>query len=144
MRLLTSVALILLAASIALADKQETVAELAARADAARPEERTSLYLEIAEKQLKSADELYTAGKVDQARAAVNDIVTYSEKSHDAAIQTGKKMKRVEISVRKMADRLRDIKRSLNFDDQAPVQAAVDRLESLRTDLLSHMFGKDK
>jgi hypothetical protein len=43
-----------------------------------------------------------------------------------------------------MAAKLRDIKRSLNFDDQAPVQAAADRLENLRTDLLSHMFGKGK
>jgi hypothetical protein len=71
-------------------------------------------------------------------------VATYSEKAHDAAIQSGKKLKNTEIDFRKMSAKLRDIKRTLNFDDQAPVQAAADRLESLRTDLLSHMFGKGK
>jgi hypothetical protein len=39
-----------------------------------------------------------------------------------------------------MAAKLRDIKRTVNFDDQEPLQAAADRMESLRTDLLTHMF----
>jgi len=115
-----------------------------ARAEAAKIEDRPALYVEIAERQLKSADELYTAGKVEDAQTALKDVVTYSEKAHDAAIQSGKRLKNTEIDFRKMAAKLRDIKRSLNFDDQAPVQAAADRLENLRTDLLSHMFGKGK
>ena len=102
------------------------------------------MYVEIAERELKSANELYTAGRVDEARTAVQDVVTYSEKAHDAAIQSGKRVKNTEIEFRKMAAKLRDIKRSLNFEDQAPVQAAAERLETLRTDLLSHMFGKGK
>jgi hypothetical protein len=43
-----------------------------------------------------------------------------------------------------MAAKLRDLKHTLSFDDQAPVQAATDRLEALRTDLLSKMFAKGK
>src|SRR5271169_6151708 len=145
MRLAIILAAILLATSVwALAYKTETMQELIARADAARIEDRPALYTEIAERQLKSADELYTAGKVDDAQAALKDVVTYSEKAHDASIQSGKRLKNTEIDFRKMAAKLRDIKRSLNFDDQAPVQAAADRLESLRTDLLSHMFSKGK
>ena len=136
---------VLLATSVLVsASKQESLQELIARADAARLEDRPALYVEIAGRQLKSADELYTAGKVDEAQAALKDVVTYSEKAHDAAIQSGKRLKNTEIDFRKMAAKLRDIKRNLNFDDQAPVQAAADRLENLRTDLLSHMFGKGK
>ena len=127
-----------------MASKPETLQELIARAAAARVEDRPALYVEIAEHQLKSADELYLAGKVDDARAAVQGLVTYSEKAHDAAIQSGKRVKNTEIGFRKMAVKLREIKRSLNFDDQAPVEAAADRLESLRTDLLSRMFSKGK
>jgi soluble cytochrome b562 len=145
MRLQTTLAAALLATSfLAVAYKTETLQELIARAESARVEDRPALCVEIAERQLKSADELYTAGKVDDARTAVRDVVTYSEKAHDAAIQSGKRVKNTEIDFRKMAAKLRDIKRSLNFDDQAPVQAAADRLETLRTDLLSHMFGKGK
>jgi polyhydroxyalkanoate synthesis regulator phasin len=145
MRRQTTIVSILLATSLlAFAYKTETLQELMARADSARVEDRPALCVEVAEHQLKSADELYTAGKPDEARTAVKDVVSYSEKAHDAAIESGKKVKNTEIAFRKMAAKLRDIKRSLNFDDQAPVQAAADRLESLRTELLSHMFGKGK
>jgi hypothetical protein len=145
MRRQTTIVSILLATSLlALAYKTETLQELMSRADSARVEDRPALCVEVAERQLKSADELYTAGKPDEARTAVKEVVGYSEKAHDAAIESGKKVKNTEIAFRKMAAKLRDIKRSLNFDDQAPVQAAVDRLESLRTELLSHMFGKGK
>jgi hypothetical protein len=141
---ITITAIFLAASLLAFASKPETLQQLIARADSAKLEDRPALYVEIAGRQLQSADDLYTAGKVDDARVAVQDLVTYSEKAHDAAIQTGKKLKSAEIALRKMAARLRDLKRTLNFDDQAPVQAAADRLESLRTDLLTHMFGKGK
>src|SRR5271170_3427776 len=145
MRRPITIAVVLVATSlVAFAYKTETLQELIARADAARIDDQPALYVEIAERQLKSADELYTAGKVDDAQAAVTDVVTYSQKAHDAAIQSGKKLKNTEIELRKMAAKLRDIKRSLNFDDQAPLQTAADRLENLRTDLLSRMFGKGK
>jgi len=145
MRFQTTIAAILLSTSVlAAAYKTETLQELMARAQSARVEDLPALCVEIAERQLKSADDLYTAGKVDDAQTALKDVVTYSEKAHDAAMQSGKKVKNTEIAFRKMAAKLRDIKRSLNFDDQASVQAAADRLESLRTDLLSHMFSKGK
>ncbi len=138
------VAVLLAAALAAFGSKPETLQELIARAESARVEDRPGLYVEIAGRQLKFADQLYTEGKVGDARAAVNDVVTYSEKAHDAAIQSARKLKSAEIAFRKMAAKLRDIKRNLNFEDQAPVQAAADRLENLRTDLLSRMFGKGK
>jgi hypothetical protein len=88
-----------------------------------------------------AADKLYQAGKVDDAAAAVKDVITYADKARDAAVKTGKRLKQTEIIVRKMAAKLRDVKRGLAFDDQGPVQAAVEHLESLRTDLQAHMFG---
>jgi len=128
----------------ALASKEQSLEELIARAKTAPLKEQPSLYIEIAERKLKAADELYTAGKVDEARATVAAVVAYSEKAHDAAIQTGKRLKATEMASRKMSHRLRDIKRTLNFEDQAPVQTAADRLEGLAQDLLNHMFGKEK
>jgi len=130
--------------AISLAAKEQSLQELIARAKTAPLKDQPALYIEIAERQLKSADELYNAGKVDEARAAVADVVAYSEKAHDGAIQSGKKLKATEMASRKMSHRLRDLKRTLNFDDQAPVEAAADRLESLAQDLLNHMFGKGK
>jgi len=145
MRFQITITAILVATScLAFASKPETVQQLIARAETAKPEDRPTLYVEIADRQLTSADELFTAGKVEDAQARVSDVVAYSEKAHDSAIQWTKKLKGTEIAFRKMAARLRDIKHTVNFDDQAPLQAAADRLENLRTDLLAHMFGKGK
>ena len=92
----------------------------------------------------KAADKLYNDGNADAGKAALQDVVAYSKKATDAAIATGKKLKNVEITLRKMAEKFRDIKRTVAFDDQAPLQQAVDGLEKMRTDLLSAMFGKKK
>jgi polyhydroxyalkanoate synthesis regulator phasin len=134
---------VLASVSSAVAD-QTPVPELLKRADASPVGDRPAQYIEIAERQLKAADELFNAGKVEQAQSAVRDVVSCSEKAHDAAVESGKRLKQTEIAERKMSAKLRDLKRTLNFDDQAPVQAASERLQSLADDLLSHMFGKGK
>jgi hypothetical protein len=139
-----TIAAVLLATVLNCVAEKETVQQLVARAEAARPEDRPGLYVEIAERQLKAVTELFGAGKDDEALTAVKDVVTYSEKAHDSAIDSHNRLKGTEIAIRKMAAKLRDIKRTLSFEDQAPVQAAADRLETLRTDLLSKMFGKGK
>src|SRR5208282_4620793 len=117
------------------------VAELKARFESARVEDRPELGTRVAQNQLRIADKFYGEGNADQARAAVDDIVAYSEKARDAAIQTKKRLKNVEIDVRKMAEKLRDIKRTLVFEDQAPVEQAIRRLEDIRTTLLKDMFA---
>ena len=122
--------------------KDESIPQLITRAETARPEDRPQIYAEIAELQLRNADQLYNQGKADEAEAAVKDVVSYSDKATDAATKSGKRLKNTEIAVRKMAEKLRDIKRSLSFDDQPPVQKAIEHLEALRTDLLNRMFGK--
>ncbi len=42
-----------------------------------------------------------------------------------------------------MAEKLRDIKRTLVFDNQAPVEQAIRRLEDVRTSLLQEMFAEN-
>jgi hypothetical protein len=124
--------------------KDRPADELQSRIDSARPEDRPALYTQAAQSLLRLADTLYTEGKADEARAAVGDVVIYSQKAGDAAIRSRKHMKNVEIAVRKMAARLRDIKRTLNFEDQPPVEQAIQSLEDVRTALLKEMFKKDK
>ena len=107
-------------------------------------EDRAEIGIRIAQIQVRNADHFYTEGHVEEARAAVEDAASYSEKARDAAIQSKKHEKTIEIDVRKMADRLRDIKRTLAFEDQAAVDKAIRRLEDVRTTLLNEMFSKKK
>ena len=143
MRRLAFYMLLLALASAYGAAKDETVDELKARFESARPEDRSELAIRIAQHQLRNADKLYGEGNIDQGRAAVDDIVTYSEKARDAATQTKKHLKNIEIDTRKMAEKLRDIKRTLAFEDQPPVEQAIRRLEDIRTTLLKEMFAKE-
>jgi protein-arginine kinase activator protein McsA len=98
----------------------------------------------VAELQTTAADKLYADGKTDEARAAIQDVVSYTEKAGDAATQSGKKLKDAEISVRKIAHKLADIKRTVDFENQAPLQDAIDHLERIRTQLLAKMFDLGK
>ena len=122
----------------------ETLEQLKSRVPNTPPQDRPRLCVRIAELQLRNADKLYKAGDVEHARAAVDEIVTYSEQARDSAVETNKHLKHVEITVRKIAERLRDIKRILAIEDQPPIDQAVQRLEEVRTSLLQRMFSKDK
>jgi soluble cytochrome b562 len=144
MRTLTLCILIVASAVTVGFARDESLDALKSRVETAPPQDRPPLCVQIAEIQLHNADKLYTEGNVEKARAAVADIVTYSEKARDSAKATGKHLKRVEIVLRKIAEKLTDIKRTLAFDDQPPVAAAIQRLQDLRTDLLQEMFKKEK
>jgi hypothetical protein len=123
--------------------KELSLEQLKARVQNAKPDERANLCAQIAEREVDAADKLYTDGKVEEAEAAIRDVVSYSQQAGDAAGQTGHHLKNMEIAMRKMGHRLTDIKRGLPFENQAAVQAAVDTLEKIRTDLLNRMFGKN-
>jgi uncharacterized protein YbjT (DUF2867 family) len=123
--------------------KELTLEQMKARLQSAKPDDRATLSARIAEAQVENADKLYNAGKTEEAVAAIHEVVSYSEQAQQAASQTGHRLKNIEIAVRRMAHRLSDIKRGLPFDDQATVQAAVERLDKIDTDLLNRMFGKN-
>ena len=142
MRIRCPILAITLAAASLAAGKDAPLEDLKARAVNAKPEERVDLCLQIAEQQVKSADKLYNEGNVEAAQAAIRDVVSYSRQAGDAASQSGHHLKNTEIAMRKMAHRLADIKRTLAFENQAPVQIAIETLEKVRTELLDSMFGK--
>ena len=132
------------AAPAASAAKDESLDQLMARAESARPEDRPAIYLEIARQKAETADQLYKDGNAEAGNAALPAVVTFSKKATDASIETGKRLKNTEIALRKMAEKFGDIKRTVAFEDQPPIQKTMDELEEMRTDLLSAMFGKKK
>jgi hypothetical protein len=142
MRNLTITLAFIFAMSIATLARSESLEQLKARLQRADTGQRIETCLQIARLQLDNADKLYNDGKIEQARAAITDVVSYTEQAGDSAAKSGKKLKKAEILVRQMANKLRDIKHSLNYDDQAPVQEAAEHLEKVRSSLLAAMFGK--
>jgi hypothetical protein len=135
----------LFAASLAcFGRREETTEQLIARAEAAPLPQQSDLFLEAAERQLKAAIEDFKSNKDEKGRAALDDIVKYSDKAYSASIKANKKQKHTEIKLRKISTRLRDIKMNVGVDQQSHVQDVVDKLEQFRTELLKSMFGSKK
>jgi hypothetical protein len=143
MRTLSICAIVLIFTALAIG-RDESLDELKAHVERASASDRAEICVRIAELELRIADKSYVDGDVEKGRAAVEDIASYSEKARDSAIEAHKHLKGVEIAVRKISDKLKDIKRTLAFEDQAPVEKTIERLEAVRTSLLKDMFKKEK
>src|ERR1700680_3962929 len=83
-----------------------TVEELKARLTSARAGDRIQLCIQIAERQLEAADKLYLTDEPEQAKAALDDVASFSEQARDYSIQSHKRQKQTEIAVRRMVRKL--------------------------------------
>lgn len=121
--------------------EKETLEQLIARAESASESQQADLYLEIADRESKLAVEAYKANNIEDGHKALEQTVAYADKAHANVAKSGKKLPRTEIKIRRLSARFRDLKQNVDADEQAGVQAAVDKLESFRTNLLKTMFG---
>lgn len=120
--------------------RNPTIDELKGRVESTRIGERPALCLEISQRELAAADQLYASGDNVKAEAALGDVAQYSELARDYAIQSHKHEKQSEIAVRKMTRKLADLKHTVTQDEQKGVQHTIDRLQRVRDDLLAAMF----
>lgn len=121
-----------------------TLEELKRRAEAAEGGRRADLYVEVAQRQIETADSRFTEGKIEEGQEAVEDAVAAAEKASNAAVESRSRMKQTEIALRRASRRLADISRTLAFDDRKRTEEAVIKLEKIRTDLLEAMFAPKK
>ncbi len=143
-RALTVLILIATSCLVCRARQEDSIEQLIAKADAATGGQQADLCMAVAERELKLSTEAYKANKPEEGRANLDQIVKYSDKGHSAAIQSGKRLKHTEIKLRQIAGHLRDLKYNVEVDDQPVVQAALDKLEDFRTQILKSMFGSKK
>lgn len=139
-RALQLVLLLLSAAAFGLAD-QEDINSLKAEA---QKKDHPRLYAEVVRRQVEAASDLYDAGDVDKAQAVLTEIVSFTQKCLESAhdFKNPRKLKDTELTLSKAARRLEEIRRSLSFDDQPPVQNAVETIENARRELLGLMFQR--
>jgi hypothetical protein len=140
-KLLTVPIFVLWVGLFCFARQEDTLPQLMAKADASSSGQQADLCMEVAEREVKLVIAAYKANKTDEVRDSLEQIVKYADKGHSAAIQSGKRLKHTEIKLRQVALHLRDLKFNVDVDDQPLVQAAVDKLEDYRTEILKAMFG---
>ena len=137
--LFTTIAVV---AAHAMPSNPPTVEEMKAHVASASIGDRPHLCVQIAQRQLAETDKLYAAAEIEKGRAALTDVVAFSELARDYAIQSHKYQKQTEIAVRSMARKLTDLLHTLGQEDQQPVRDALARLQRVRDDLLASMFPK--
>lgn len=130
------------AAGAMAAQKPETLAEMKARATQVPPEERVRICAGIARRAVDEAKDRYTKGVDEEGKLLLHDAETYADQAAEAAIQTKKHEKQLEIDLRDISHHLESLKRELAPEDQPYAEAAMAHLEKLRARLLASMFGK--
>lgn len=116
--------------------------ELIAKVEKTEEHNRSKLYSEIARELTEVANQQYTDGDPEKALATVKDVVTYAEKASAAAKLKNKKLKDTEITLRKTARRLEEVERTLAIEYRPPVNAAVEKLDAIRKDLLEYLLKR--
>lgn len=133
--------ILLLSLSLAASAEQKTVDQLKAEAEHAATDQQGRLYAEIADRLVAVADKQFTDGESVKGHATVQDILQYATKAHDLTIQTRKKMKDTEKSLRDCHRRLENMKRTLAAEDRPRVEAVEKELERLTEEVLESMFA---
>ena len=143
MRTATKIFVLLLLLSVAAsARRRDPLTE--AEAEHASADQQGRLYAEIAEKLVAVADKQFTDGESVKGHATVQEILQYATKAHDLAIETRKKMKETEKSLRECHRRLENMKRTLAAEDRPRVEAVEKELERLTEEVLESMFAPPK
>jgi hypothetical protein len=143
MRIAFRAVLVLALAGLALAQNPpDRLAHLKAKAATASPADQEKLFLEIARAEFDDAKAAFAAGNDHQAEGALADLEDYAQRAALFAVDHRKRMKNTEIELRKISDRLKNLKPILSVEERGPVQKTIDHLEKLRTDLMSTMFAK--
>jgi hypothetical protein len=133
--------IIMLSLALAARAEQKTVDHLKAEAERASTDQQGRLYAEIAEKLVAVADKQFTDGESVKGHATVEEILQYATKAHDLAIETRKKMKETEKSLRDCHRRLENMKRTLAAEDRPRIEAVEKQLETFTEDVLEAMFA---
>ena len=143
MRKALPIIIVLLLALAAAAD-EKTVEQLKAEAEHADPGQQGRIYAEIADRLVAVADKQFTDAESVKGHATVQEILQYATRAHDLAIQTRKKMKETEKSLRQCKRRLENMRRTLAAEDRPKVEAVEKQVDKLTEEVLESMFAPPK
>jgi hypothetical protein len=130
-----------LAALCTLASAAEKALEqLKAEVASAKPKDQPKLYSEIAEQELKQAEALFAAGDSQKGNAAILETVQDCERAAKTSLETRKRLKETEISLRKMSERMENLAKGVEFESRDPIKSGIERVEQARSTLLNAMF----
>lgn len=122
-------------------DKPQSIDQLQARADAAKVKKQVDLYADLAKLQLDTSDTVYNTN-ADKAKQLFKDAAKSGVMAAQAALESNHKLKKTEIRLRELSFHMSEIRKTWAFEDRAPLDSAIQSIESARNKLLDRMFKK--
>jgi len=114
-----------------------------------KPEKRSKLALEYARKSVGRVAAAYEDADRETARALLASILEAAQLSEESLDETGKvarkkpkHFKRAEIGTRKLLGDLKDLDRTLTFDERQDLEPIIARLEEINNRLLERIMLK--
>lgn len=139
-----AITVIALASALPLAAKDK-VAELKEKAKTKQGVDLAEVLAKLAYEHVLIADHYFTEGRPGDGHKTVAEVVQYAEQVREVAVGLRtRKVKKAEITLRKAARKLEDVRRSLAFEDQGDVAKAVERLQQIQDEILEAMFAPKK
>jgi hypothetical protein len=118
--------------------------DLKTRADSATGGDKVKYAAEYAEATTKAADKAFQDGNDAQGSGDLKDVEKYAVMASEMSIQSGKRQKQTEITLRKIVNHLADIKNARPFEMQDEVKTTMDAVDKARNNLLDSMFTKKR
>jgi len=119
----------------------EFIAQLEARAAAAKPREQCFLYAELIHSMTQLAGKQLVDGDVDKASATLKKINHYAQLIHMNMANDTKKLKDAEMLMQHTTSRLGMYVRQASADDQAVLKATLSQLDHVHDELLTQVFN---
>lgn len=133
---------VLFACCATLLAREESLEQLKAQVTSAKPDDQPKIYVKIAELELKNVNTAFDGGDTQAGQVKLQDLTAACENAAKTSMATRKHMKQTEIALRKVSDRLEEIRKAVEFESRPPLQTAAERVEKARSDLLDAMFKK--
>lgn len=121
--------------------QDNNTADLRRRADAAKGKECAHLCMQAAQQALEDANRHFVSGDVKAARTEVDISLHYVQRSVDCSLQLHKSEKGMEIELRKLIRRTKDVMQTLDSENRPYLAQSLNELEKQRDRLLHGIFG---
>jgi hypothetical protein len=119
----------------------ETLAELAQRAQQAKPREQCFLYTDLVHRMTEKAGKEIVNGDTDQAAATLKLINQYAHLIHVSLASDTKRLKTAEELMHHTTFKLGEFLHLVSDDNKDTVQATLKQLDQVNDELLAQVFS---
>jgi len=119
----------------------EFIAQLEARAAAAKPREQCFLYAQLVHSMTQLAGKQFGEGDFEHASATLKQISHYAQLIHANMANDTKKLKDAEMLMQHTTSHFGMYVRQASADDKAALQATLIQLDHVHDELLNQVFN---